>query len=124
MKILFSNSKSQGEINTNEAKVLLSEVILAKSTFARMKGLLGRSHLNPSEGMILQPCSSIHCYFMKFPIDVIMMDHNQRVIGLRKNIQPNEWVPPIPFCDSMIEASAGVIEASGIELGALIHVGT
>ncbi|HND84759.1 MAG TPA: DUF192 domain-containing protein [Pseudobdellovibrionaceae bacterium] len=121
MKILFTNSENQ---DSKQFQTLLQDVTLAKSMYARMKGLLGRAHLNTSEGILLQPCSSIHCYFMKFSIDVIMVDKNQRVIGLRKSVQPNEWVPPIPCCESIIETSVGVIDQSGIKLGALIHVDT
>ena len=42
-------------------------------------GLLGRSELAEGEGLWIQPCNSIHTWFMRFPIDAIFFDKTGKV---------------------------------------------
>jgi len=60
----------------------------ATSILARMKGLLGRKSLPEQEGMLLDPCGSIHTVGMRFAIDVIFLDADWQVIGTRANLRP------------------------------------
>jgi uncharacterized membrane protein (UPF0127 family) len=53
---------------------LAERLEIARSTRDRMRGLLGRDGLPPGGGMLIERCSSIHTFFMKFPIDVIFID--------------------------------------------------
>jgi len=75
-------------VNITKGVALASELEVAKSLGARTKGLLGRTGLRPEQGMLIDPCSSIHMWFMRFPIDVIFLDGKNRVVGLRRNIKP------------------------------------
>lgn len=53
-----------------------------------MRGLLGRSALEPGEGVVLRPASSIHTAFMRFPIDVVFLDHDQHVVRIDECLKP------------------------------------
>ena len=53
---------------------------VARTSFTRMRGLLGRRGLAEGEGLLLQPAGSIHTFFMRFPIDVVFLDREQRVV--------------------------------------------
>jgi uncharacterized membrane protein (UPF0127 family) len=61
---------------------------MATSFAARSKGLLGRKGLRPETGMLIDPCPSVHTWFMSFPIDVIFLDNKNRVVGLKRNLKP------------------------------------
>lgn len=68
--------------------VLATEAILADTLFARVKGLLGTKELAKGSGLILKPCNSIHMFFMRYPIDVIFLDAQNKVVGVASNIRP------------------------------------
>jgi uncharacterized membrane protein (UPF0127 family) len=53
-----------------------------------MRGLLGRSALEPGEGMLFRPAGSIHMFFMRFPIDAVFCDAELRVIDVERGLQP------------------------------------
>ncbi len=55
-------------------------VRVADSFWTRFKGLMLRKSLKPGEALLLKNCSSIHCCFMRFTIDVIYLDDNMTVL--------------------------------------------
>ena len=58
------------------------DVRLADSFWSRFRGLMGQKRLGREEGLLLRDCASIHCFFMRFPIDTVYLDGNYRVVGL------------------------------------------
>ena len=61
---------------------------VADSPFTRLKGLLGRERLEPGEGLLLRPASSIHTCFMRFPIDVVFLNRELVVLGIADELEP------------------------------------
>jgi hypothetical protein len=89
---------------------------IADRTLARMRGLLGRKGLEPGGGMLLTPEPSVHMFFMRFPIDVIFLDRNNRVVGIKHNLRP--WkVAGARGAYATLELPAGAAGAVGIEVG-------
>ena len=64
---------------------------VARTLFARMKGLIGTKCLPPGEGMLILRCNAIHTFFMSFPIDATFFDREGRVVKVMRNIRP--WCP-------------------------------
>ena len=64
---------------------------IARTLFARMKGLIGTKRLPPGEGMLILRCNAIHTFFMSFAIDATFLDRNDRVVKIVRNIRP--WRP-------------------------------
>ena len=79
-----------------------------------MKGLLGRSSLDPGEGMLFRPAGSIHMFFMRFPIDAVFCDRELRVLDVRRDLQPWQTAAQ-KGAKVVIELAAGA--AAGIEPG-------
>lgn len=75
-------------IDKANGSVLLQSVEMADSFWTRFRGLQLRSPLPKERGIFLTPCSSLHTCFMRFPIDVLMLDSNLVVLKQRRNIQP------------------------------------
>ena len=64
---------------------------VAESAFERMRGLIGRSGLEPGTGMLITKCNCIHTFFMRFPIDATFLDRQGKVVKAVRNIRP--WRP-------------------------------
>ena len=62
--------------------LIAGRVAVADTFFTRFKGLMLRKALLPGEGLLLKNCSTIHCCFMRFPIDVVYLDDNMQVVGV------------------------------------------
>lgn len=74
--------------NKSKAEVIGNRIFIADGFFSRLKGLLGRKGLDEGEGLLLSPCSSIHCWGMRFPIDAIFLDKQYRVVAIHPNLKP------------------------------------
>jgi uncharacterized protein len=61
---------------------------LADTMRTRMKGLLGRKELPVGSGLWIRPASSIHMFFMRFPIDAVFLDRDLRVVGVAESLRP------------------------------------
>ena len=82
----------------------------------RIRGLLGRPELDPSEGMLLRPAWSIHTAFLRYPIDVLFVNGEQVVIRKVDNLKP--WRTALcRGAREVVELAAGACERLGIEPG-------
>ena len=61
---------------------------VADSPLPRLKGLLGRSGLDGGEGLLIRPTSAVHTWFMRFPIDVVFLDGELRVLRIVSGLKP------------------------------------
>ncbi|VGO17109.1 hypothetical protein PDESU_05704 [Pontiella desulfatans] len=97
-------------INDGSDAILVEKLILAESTPALMRGLLGRASLPADTGMLLRPCRSIHMWFMRFPIDAAFLDQEMRVLKVARNLRPWQlaFAPRKTHC--VLETASGVLE--------------
>jgi len=91
---------------------LAENASLAQTTLARMKGLLGKKELLRGEALILKPCNSIHMFFMRFSIDVVFVDKNNKVIRAISTIKPFQISNIYWRSVLAIELPAGTIQSS------------
>ena len=68
--------------------VLAQSVEQARTFRARLLGLMGRKNLAPHTALLLEPCPQIHTCFMRFDIDVIFLDVQNRAVAVVENIKP------------------------------------
>ena len=91
--------------------------VYVADTFAtRLVGLLSRKALAEHEAMLIVPCKSIHTIGMRFTIDVIFLDKENKVLGMSSNVKPYRlrWAPKGTF--SVLEVSDGNVNKTGIHL--------
>ncbi len=69
-------------------RVIAERLEVASSLFARMRGLLGRKELPAGHAMLIERCSSIHTFFLRFPIDVIFVDGHFDVMKTLADLPP------------------------------------
>lgn len=65
-----------------------TEIEVADTTWKRFMGLMGRPEQPPGSGLLLDPCGSIHMFFMKFALDVIFLSRDDHVVKVVRGIQP------------------------------------
>jgi len=81
-------------INKSKNQLLANKARIAKGFFARALGLMFRKSMNPDEALIFYRATSIHTFFMRFPLDVVFVDKNMKIIKICSNLKPSRVV----FC--------------------------
>ncbi len=104
-------------VNLTRGTTLVDKGEEATGAVARGIGLLGRSALPPGGGLLLRPCQSIHTFFMRFPIDVVFVNGDGRVIRLAEHLRPNRIGPVVRQARYVVEMPAGTISATSTEIG-------
>jgi uncharacterized protein len=103
-------------VRTAEGKVLCERCEIPGSAFGRARGLLGRSGLEPGGGMLIDRAGSVHMFFMRFPIDVVFLDRDWKVVGVRHRLRP--WrVAGARHAVAALELPAGAAAEAGIQEG-------
>jgi uncharacterized protein len=103
-------------VNLTRGNVVCEQAVIADRWRRRMRGLLGRRSLPPGEGMLLQPSPSIHTAFMRFPIDVVFLDRNLKVIKLVEHLPPWHTASAIEG-RSTLELASGEIARRQVAVG-------
>jgi uncharacterized membrane protein (UPF0127 family) len=89
---------------------------MAETTLARMRGLLGRDGLEPGSGMLIDASPSVHMFFMRFPVDVVFLDRDRKVVRVVEWLRP--WrVAGARRAAAALELPAGAAAAAGVEVG-------
>ena len=99
-----------------EPRVVCERCVLADSAATRLRGLLGRRSLPAGEGVLLRPSGSIHMFFMRFAIDAVFLDRDDRVIGVTPSLRP--WrMAARKGARAVLELAEGEAATRGIALG-------
>jgi len=89
---------------------------VADTSSKRRTGLLKHAGLAKGQGLWIVPCEAIHCFGMKFSIDVLFLNKKRKVLKVRKDM--GRW--GIALClraHSVLELPAGTIAATGTQTG-------
>jgi uncharacterized membrane protein (UPF0127 family) len=108
-------------INITKNKIIAQKSRIARNTFTRFIGLMGRKSLVTGEALVLYPCSGIHTYFMRFSIDCIFLDQNNCVIHIIRNLKPWKITPIIHNSRTVIELPGNSLSELDAELGDKIY---
>jgi uncharacterized protein len=103
--------------------VLCDRCELAESFPRRLRGLLGRGELGAGEGLFIRPAPSVHTFFMRFPIDVVFVDGDLRVLRVVERLGP--WrAAGCRGAKAVFELPAGDCRRKGIGDGASLRLTT
>lgn len=94
----------------------------AHTHWTRMKGLLGTKSLPAGHGLWIRPCNQVHMYFMRYPIDLIFIDREHRVVRLIEEQPVSSISPKVKEAHSVLELPVGTIGASGVRKGDLLVI--
>ena len=80
----------------------------AKDFKDRLLGFMFKKNIN--HGLLFKKCRSIHTFFMKENIDVILTDKNGAIIKIYYNLKPNRIILPKKNVYYTYELPAGFIK--------------
>jgi uncharacterized protein len=103
--------------NATRSSLLATEAGAADSFMQRFKGLMGVPELPMGQGLHIVPCTSIHTFFMKIPIDALFLDENRVVVEVYHALKPWRMSRFHPQAHSVLELPAGTALSSGTQAG-------
>jgi uncharacterized membrane protein (UPF0127 family) len=95
---------------------LATVVETAFDSRSRRKGLLGRSGLPVGAALAIAPCSAIHTFGMRFPIDVVFARRDGRVTKVRHAMSSGRMSVSVTAF-AVIEMAAGAAARAGLKVG-------
>jgi uncharacterized protein len=94
----------------------IARCVVADTSFARLRGLIGRKRLQPGEGMLIIPTAAIHTCFMRHPIDAIFCDRDLRVVRIAARLEP--WrAAASRGSHAVLELASGECDRNEIRVG-------
>jgi uncharacterized membrane protein (UPF0127 family) len=108
--------KREVEVRREDGIAVCDACLVADTVFTRMRGLLGRKTLEPGAGLLLRPAPSVHTLFMRFPIDVVFLDRDGRVLKVVPELRP--WrAAGCRGARQVLELAAGEAARRGLATG-------
>jgi uncharacterized membrane protein (UPF0127 family) len=93
-------------INLRTNETILDDLRIADNFVSRFRGLMGIKSLPNNSGLWITPCNSVHCFFMRIPIDVVFLNKENQVVHISKNMKPWSISPIIRKAKSVVEVNA------------------
>lgn len=101
--------------------MIATHVEWAGTSEQRRRGLLGRSDIGAGQGMYIVPTQWIHMFGMRFPIDVVFLDSNGRVLCVHHELKPNRLSRIVWRAEGALELPAGTLQRTGTTVGDVIE---
>jgi uncharacterized membrane protein (UPF0127 family) len=102
-------------LNTRNGKTLATSAQDAKGMWGSFKGLMMKSAIPDQYGLIFRPARGIHTCFMRFPIDLIYFDKQNRVTKIKPALKP--WRMDLTFAAGVIEMNPGSAAVAELQPG-------
>jgi len=109
-------------VNLTKNTWLATTVRKADNFLTRLVGLLRRTSLGPEEALWLIPSKGLHTFGMRFPIDVIFLNEDNKVIHTVRDLAPNRISRLQLRSRSILELPQGSIQKSATAVGDQIEI--
>ena len=103
--------------NPVRQSVLGDRIRVADTTLTRLVGLMGRGSLALGHGLLIRPSNGVHTLWMRFSIDVLLLDREFRVLSVYGNLRPFRLTAINWKASSALELPSGTIAATDTQLG-------
>ena len=108
--------KREVQVRREDGTVVCEACLVADTVLTRMRGLWGKKTLEPGAGLLLRPAPSIQTLFMRFPIDVVFLDRDGRVLKIVPELRP--WrASACRGARQVLELAAGEAARRGLTTG-------
>jgi uncharacterized protein len=114
---MFRKQRHVFVYNKTKETFLSFRVEVKDSIWGRLTGLLGKKSLPPDGGAWIVPANAIHTIGMFFSFDLVLMDKDFKVVGLRELVRPFRITMPNPKAESVLELPAHSIFRSRTQIG-------
>ncbi|MHB8419023.1 MAG: DUF192 domain-containing protein [Myxococcales bacterium] len=107
--------------NATRGGLLAEHTERTTSARERLRGLLGRDGLPHGHALLIEPCNSIHTFFMRFPIDVLFLDRGGKVVRALPRLRPWRATRVHLKAHSVLELWPGALEERPVSEGDLVR---
>jgi uncharacterized membrane protein (UPF0127 family) len=102
--------------------LLFSRAGLADGFFKGAIGLMFKKSIKQDSGLLIYWCNSIHTFFMRFAIDAIFLDKNNRVVRILSDHVPWRFGPVVFGANKVLEVNSGQAAAKKIKAGDNLYI--
>ena len=103
--------------NRTRKVVIAEDAKHARGLKDRMVGLLGSAEWGDSDGLVLDPCNSVHMFGMGYAIDVLFTGRDGRVMRAVQSLRPWRMSPVVWGARFAIELPLGRVASTGTCVG-------
>ena len=119
--------------NLTKKNILVKDFEIADSMGKQTKGLMFRKELVPDSGLLMvfnrERKHEIWMFGMRFPIDIVFMDRDKRIVDIKHSAKPMGKNPkswkihrPKEPCKYVLEVNADLVRKTGTEIGDLLEI--
>ena len=119
---MFQKRRHVFVYNKTKETFLAFRVEVCDSILGRLRGLLGKRSLKPDSGVWIVPANAIHTVGMLFSFDLVLIDKNFKVVGLRELVRPFRITMPERGAESVLELPAHSIFRSRTQIGDQLQI--
>ena len=110
---------AQRVVDERTGRVVLTAVGQAEGVFGSLMGLMFKKGLPDGHGLLFRKPRGIHTQFMRFPIDLIFFDGENRVTKVRDAMRP--WRHDFTSAAGVIETNGGTARAMDVRVGDVLR---
>jgi len=103
--------------NQRNGRVLAENAEVAGSFPARLVGLIRRRTFPKGSALVIPSCRQVHTFLMRFPIDVLFSDAQNRVVRIAECVRPCRVTGYCRSAARAIELPAGTVSSCGVAVG-------
>jgi uncharacterized membrane protein (UPF0127 family) len=103
--------------SSDRQRAIVENLEIAQDVRSRTRGLIGHAPLDLNEGLLIKPCGWIHTFGMSFPIDILYLNKDGRVVACSENLRPKRLDRPVLQASMAVELAAGAIRHHGVKVG-------
>jgi uncharacterized protein len=91
----------------------------AKNIKEKVRGLIGR---DKPFALMIRTRFGIHTFGVKFPIDVLILDNENKTVSIKEDLKPNRIFLWNPRYEKVIELPQGTIKKNRIKINMPIDI--
>ena len=94
------------QINYND-KTLSPNILVADDFSSRLIGLMFKKELKGADGLLIDPCNSIHTFFMRYPLDIVFIGKGNKIVKIIRDLKPWRMTWIYFYSHKVLELPAG-----------------
>lgn len=103
-------------VNATRGTIIATDTRYALKSRERSRGLLGRDSMGPGEALVFPRCRQVHMFGMRFPIDVLFLDRDNRVVRVLNDLLPGRLSGWVRRARTAVELPAGTLKATATDV--------
>ena len=101
--------------------LVANDVSAARYWGARFRGLMFKKAIDDQQGLLIPFCNWIHTFFMNFPIDVIYLASDYRIVDISSDVKPWRLCKPRFKAAHVLELRSGMINRNRLFVGEVVR---